>query len=107
MFYKGNLRCPVQSYKEYSRHRPVQMTDPESPFYQRLCRNIKDDVWYINQAMGKNTLSKFVKTMCDKAGVEGRKTNHSARKTTVPSLVHAGVSPTQVMQLSGHKKSNL
>lgn len=45
----------------------------------------------------------FVKTMCDKAGVEGQKTNHSARKTTVTSLVHAGVPPTQVMQISGHK----
>lgn len=41
--------------------------------------------------------------MCDKAGVEGQKTNHSARKTTVTSLVHAGVPPTQVMQISGHK----
>lgn len=68
-----------------------------------LCRNIKDNVWYINQAMGKNTLSKFVKTICDKAGVEGWKTNHSARKTTVSSLMHAGVPPTQVMQISGHK----
>lgn len=79
------------------------MTDPESPFYLGLCRNIKDDVCYINQAVGKNTLSKFVKTLCDKTGVDGRKTNHSARKNTITSLVHAGVLPIQVMQTSGHK----
>lgn len=62
MFYKGNPRCPVQFYKEYSRHCPLQMTEPESPFYLGLCRNIKDDVRYINLAMGKNTLSKFSST---------------------------------------------
>lgn len=68
-------------------------TNPGSPFYFRLCRNIKDDVWNSNQAMGQNTLSKFVKTMCRKAGKDRRKTNHSARKTTVTLLVNAEVPP--------------
>lgn len=41
--------------------------------------------------MGKNTLSKFVKTKCNKAGKERRKINHSARKTTLTLLVNAVV----------------
>lgn len=84
---------PSPVLQEYSRHRPVQITNPRSPFYFRLCRNIKDDVWNSNQAMGQNTLSKFVKTMCRKAGKDRRKTNHSARKTTVTLLVNAVVPP--------------
>ena len=52
---------------------------------------------------GKNTLCDFVKTMCEEAGVQGRKTNHSARKTTVTALAHNKVPPTQIMQVSGHK----
>lgn len=43
--------------------------------------------------MGKNTLSKFVKTKCNKAGKERRKINHSARKTTLTLLVNAVVPP--------------
>lgn len=73
MFYKGNPRCPVKFYKEYSRHCPLQMTEPESPFYLGLCRNIKDDVRYINLAMGKNTLSKFSSTYPSYANKRSKK----------------------------------
>lgn len=61
MFYKGNLRCPDQFYKKYSRHRPIQMTEPESSFHLGLCQNIKNDVWYINQAMGKTPCPNLLK----------------------------------------------
>lgn len=43
--------------------------------------------------MDNNTLSKFVKTIGDKAVKERRKTNHNARKTTVTLLVNAVVPP--------------
>ena len=41
--------------------------------------------------------------MSEKAGLTGRKVNHSARKTTVTSLLHSKVEATTVMQLTGHK----
>ena len=41
--------------------------------------------------------------MAEKAGLEGRKVNHSARKTTVTSLLHSDVQPTTIMQLTGHR----
>ena len=40
--------------------------------------------------------------MTDAAGIS-EKTNHSARKTAIQTLLHADVAPTAVMQLSGHK----
>jgi hypothetical protein len=42
--------------------------------------------------------------MTSKAGLSvANRTNHSARKTAVETLLHAGVAPTDVMQLTGHK----
>ncbi|XP_069125345.1 uncharacterized protein [Argopecten irradians] len=45
----------------------------------------------------------IVKSICESAGIKGRKVNPSARKTAVTTLVHAGVPPTLVQQHSGHK----
>ena len=41
--------------------------------------------------------------MSMKGGSDGRKVNHSGRKTTVTSLLHSNVEATTVMQLTGHK----
>ncbi|XP_071128790.1 uncharacterized protein KIAA1958-like [Mytilus edulis] len=100
---KGNPRCPVATYLEYAKRRPEDMMEADGPFYLGINRDVKDGVWYRKQPMGKNTLSDFVKTMCEEAGVQGRKTNHSARKTTVTALAHEKIPPTQIMQISGHK----
>uniref|UniRef100_A0A8W8N3W6 Tyr recombinase domain-containing protein n=1 Tax=Magallana gigas TaxID=29159 RepID=A0A8W8N3W6_MAGGI len=56
--------------------------------------------------MGNNTTGNIVKVMCEAGGIQGRKVNHSARKTAISSLVHAGVPPTIIQQLSGHKNVN-
>ena len=54
----------------------------------------------------ENTIGSIVKDMCTDAGITGRKVNHSARKTGITSLMHAGVQNTVVMQLSCHKNVN-
>jgi len=41
--------------------------------------------------------------MAEKGKLQGRKTNHSARKTTCTKLLHSGIAPTTIQQLSGHK----
>ena len=79
------------------------MLGDDSPFYLGCAKIIKNDVWYVKQPLGKNTLSNFVKNMCDEANIQGRKTNHSARKTCVTALVHENIPETRIMQLSGHK----
>ena len=56
--------------------------------------------WYKNQPVGKVT---FMKSMAECAGLKGRKTNHSARKTMISRLVEKNINPLHVAQLSGHK----
>ena len=51
-------------------------------------------------------LSLYIKTlmkMATNAGLVGHFTNHSVRKTMCTQLLHAGVPPTTIAQLSGHK----
>jgi hypothetical protein len=49
--------------------------------------------------MGKSKLGDLVRTMAEKAALDGRKVNHS---TTVTSLLHSNIEATTVMQLTGH-----
>lgn len=53
--------------------------------------------------MGKNTIGTIAKTMSMKAGLMGRHTNHSGRKTTVTKLVEKNIPVNDIMQLTGHK----
>jgi len=107
----GDPRCPVQTFKEFIKRRPVDTLAPESRMYLSSLHDISPDsttpliksVWYSRQAIGKNKLGNLAKTMSEKAGLTGRKVNHSARKTTVTSLLHSKVEPTQIMQLTGHR----
>ena len=99
-FFPDNPRCPVKAYKLFKDKRPDEMRNADTPFYIGIGKN---DKWFINQAMGKNTIAKLVKTMCDAAELPGKKSNHSLRRTAITTLVHAGVEPTVVQQLSGHK----
>lgn len=60
-------------------------------------------LWFSKQPLGKNKLGDLAKTMSAKGGINGRKVNHSARKTTVTSLLHSNIEATQIMQLTGHR----
>jgi site-specific recombinase XerD len=44
-----------------------------------------------------------MKKMCLKAGITGRKTNHSIRKSTCTQLLHARVAPNLIQQITGNK----
>ena len=97
-------RCPVKIYKEYRARRPPTMLTDDAPFYLGINyqRPLDEQVWYKCQPVGLNTLGKFMKHMALEAGLPGRKTNHSVRKTTCTQLLHAGISPNEIIQLSGH-----
>lgn len=100
---KGNPRCPVATYVLYKDKRPDKMQAEDSPFYIGINRKPAGNSWYVSQPMGKNTLGNIIKLMCEEAGIQGRKVNHSVRKTAITTLVHAGILPTLVQQHSGHK----
>ena len=97
--------CPVEAYKAYRKHRPIKMDYPESPFYLAIHHQRKpgSETWYKGQPLGENSLRAIMKDMASKAELPGKKTNHSARKTTCTKLLHAGVAPTTIQQLTGHK----
>ncbi|XP_071142948.1 uncharacterized protein [Mytilus edulis] len=100
---KGNQRCPIQMYLLYAQNRPVNMKEDEAKFYVGISNKASSGEWFKNMAMGKNTIGKIVKTMAEEGGIEGRKVNHSARKTGITTLIHNGVQDTLVQQHSGHK----
>ena len=59
-----------------------------------------NDPWYVAVPIGKNVLAKMVSTMCDEAGISGKKTNHSLRVSGATSLFDAGVPE---RQRTGHR----
>ena len=98
-------RCPVRTYMEFAKRRPDAMKTPDSPFYLAVNSNRKADadIWYKCAPLGKNSIAGFLKTACIAAGIPGRKTNHSARKTCVKRALDAGCPREYVAQLTGHK----
>ena len=103
-------RCPVSAYKKFKDLRPDNYNNENSPFY--IATNSKyfmaDTIpevgvrWYRAQPIGKNKLSTLMSTMSSKANMR-HLTNHSARKHLVQKLNDAGVPPSHIMQISGHK----
>lgn len=105
---KNPDRCPVRAHHLYSEKRPSEMNQADAPFY--LAVNTKCDPsmlnsrpWFKRQPMGPDRINKFMPRMAKAAGLQGRKTNHSVRRTMCTQLFQAGVPPTMIAQLSGHK----
>ena len=96
-------RCPVFAYKQYALHRPSTHLTSEAEFYLAINYKPETSVWYKRQPMGANKLDTILRTMCNKAGIAGNKTNHSIRRSTIRRLHDSGIPPTKLMQLSGHR----
>lgn len=63
-------------------------------------------VWYKNQPIGVHSLASTVKQLCDRAGVEGYKTNHSLRVTTATRLFQNGADEQLIMEQTGHRSTD-
>lgn len=99
----GDELCPVTVYKEYRRRRPTDLLASNSRFYLKPLTNPKADVWFSHQPVGKNKLGRIMPDIAAKAQLQGRKVNHSCRKTFAQTLVNAGRPPTEVAHLGGWK----
>ncbi len=76
-------RCPVRFYKEFMKHRPESMKDPEAPFFLAAInhkRKPENPVWYKKSPLDKNEIGKFLSKAAKNAGIEGNISNHSFRK---------------------------
>lgn len=89
--------------KEYEKHRPIDMCNTESRFYLRPLVKPTTSVWYSKQVVGKDKLGKIMKEMAEQGNLEGRKVNHSGRKTFATTLIQNGNPVTEVAQLGGWK----
>ena len=99
-------RCPIVWYKKFRDHRPSSMLSDDSPFYLGVVYRLSPthpNVWYRAQPLGHDKLSSIVKNMSQNAKIDGKFTNHSVRRTMISNLLHSGVHPNLVAQLSGHK----
>ena len=82
------------------------MTYPDSPFYLAINYASKDfsrHSWYKAAPLGKNSLGVLLRKITSDANLKGKFSNHSVRKTGITNLLHAGVAPNLVQQMSGHK----
>ena len=60
----------------------------------------------MNVAMSYNSIGKIMCQVKEKAGLQGAVKGHSVRKTSITKLLHKGVAPVLIAQLSGHKDLN-
>ena len=72
----------------------------------KIHRATYDPLWYVAQPMGKNKIQDIVPEMARNAGITAKLTNHSLRHMTCQNLLSSGISPTVVIQLTGHKNVN-
>ena len=59
--------------------------------------------WYVSMAIGKNPLSRMMKTMCEAAEIPGKKTNHSLRAYAASELFNAGIPEKVIQDRTGHR----
>ena len=76
---------------------------PEHAFYLRPVNHPTTSCWYSKQPLSHTKLSTTVVRLCESAGIQGHKTNHSFRATTTTRLYHSGVDEQLVMERTGHR----
>ncbi|XP_065918766.1 uncharacterized protein KIAA1958-like [Dysidea avara] len=101
-------KCPVAAYELMISKRPLDLKS-HGPLYLTPIRNEtwnNKDVWYTSVPLGVNSINTFIPRMVVAAGLDHTNkhyTNHSIRKTTVKKLKKAGVTPTEITAITGHK----
>ena len=99
----GGPRCPVRIFKEYLCRRPADMNSRDAPFFLASIPNPASQTWFKKQPLGKNSLGSFMKSMSDTAGLSGRHTNHSVRRTMISTLRKENVEPLNIIALAGQR----
>ena len=103
MYATGGPRCPVHIFKEYLARRPPEMSFSDSPFYLAAIVSPSSEIWYKKQPLGKGSLGSFMKSMSEAAGLTGKHTNHSVRRTMISTLRKENVEPLDIIALAGQR----
>ena len=98
-------RCHVFLLDLYLRKLPQEAIQKDV-FYVRPLQEVPADLsvpWYTTVPVGKHTLNNKVKVMCERAGIQGHKTNHSLRATAATELYQADVPEKLIQERTGHR----
>ena len=98
---ENSQRCFVELFKKYNNLCPQDR--PSDAFYLSPLAKPKEHCWFSKTPLGHNTLKNIVKNMCQKAGIQGFKTNHSLRATAATRLYSSGIDEQLVMERTGHR----
>ncbi|KAK3746503.1 hypothetical protein QZH41_001762 [Actinostola sp. cb2023] len=100
----GGERDPYQAFIEYLNRRPKGDNVP-SCFFLSPVDNPKTNIWYKKSPVGVNALRKMMATIKSTAGIQGKFTNSSGRKTAIQSP-RGEFSPLEIAELTGHANSD-
>lgn len=93
-------RCLVYLYEKY-------MSRCDNPEEHLWCQPIPKPAcsrkWYSRQRVGIHKCENMVKSMAREAGMTGRITNHSVRKTVATRLTKRGVDHAVIRKITGHR----
>ena len=59
----------------------------------------------LRNRLGQNSCSRMTTVMCEEAGISGRKTNHSLRRTAATTLFEKGVPEKIIQGVTGHRST--
>ena len=93
-------RCIVCLFEKYRSLCPSVGND--DPFYLTPLQKPKENIWYYKVPVSQNTLNTTVKCMCQKAGFQGKFTNHSLRVTAASRLYKNNIDEQQICEITGH-----
>ena len=96
-------RCMVRLYEKYMSHRPDHDPKCSKDFYLWPLAIPNGNVWYSCQPRGCHTLGEVVKKMCEKAGLPGRRTNHSCRASSATRMYENGQDEQLICERTGHR----
>lgn len=105
---EGSERCPVALYKVFRAKR----TPDQKLFMTHVFLTPKFQAHngmefpYKNSNMSSGSIGKIMPAVKKAASLIGAIKNHSVRKTCVTKLLHSGVPPNVIMQLTGHASSD-
>ena len=80
--------------------------DNTGAFYRRPLPGIPGKpICFSNQKVGVNKLKTFMKSICQKGGLTGNYTNHSAKRTCATQLYNNDIDEQEIMKRTGHRST--
>ncbi len=94
----------MRLFKKYINLIPPNIKHPSLYKYAVQEKSRKPNVWFTDRLLGKNALSKIIKSMYEKAGLSREKyTNHSLHASTATLMFQSYVDEQIIKTVTGHK----